>query len=361
MMIQPMQSVSGMVTSINKRPFFSIVIPCYNSRNVIKPLLDSIVQQKMDFFDIQVIISDDCSTESYQDIIDKYLNLLYITQVKTDYNCCCPGNTRQKGVDNAIGQWLCFADHDDMFIPESLSSVKQAILENGCKTVFSTKFLKKGLNSEQLIEMPQFAGWTHGKFYNLDNLWNKYNIHYIKDMASHEDIYVSTQMQYFRIAYNLDYYTSNIYTYIWYQYPESLSSQRYNYKGKERLFLDTFFIDYIQATSGVFYKMYKKYGKAKEEVFQCLVEVILYSYFYTQYNRYITPEYLSENYDQIRKYLQILKNQFNYFIMDIYNYYRNQYPDKYKKVAQMAVPQTAWFVYDMTFKEWLEWIWYKRY
>ena len=91
-----------MHTLINKRPFYSIVIPCYNSRPTIERTLESIYKQHLPYLDIQVVLSDDCSTESYQDIVDKYKSKLYITQVKTDYNKC-PGNTRQRGVDNAIG------------------------------------------------------------------------------------------------------------------------------------------------------------------------------------------------------------------------------------------------------------------
>jgi glycosyltransferase involved in cell wall biosynthesis len=66
----------------------------------------------MGYDEIQVILSDDCSTESYQDIVNQYIDKLFITQTKTDYNCC-PGNTRQKGADQALGEWLIFMDHDD--------------------------------------------------------------------------------------------------------------------------------------------------------------------------------------------------------------------------------------------------------
>ncbi len=72
-----------MHTLTNNRPFFSIVIPCYNSRNTIGRTLDSILNQHLGYNDIQVILADDCSTESYQDIVDKYKSKLFITQVKT--------------------------------------------------------------------------------------------------------------------------------------------------------------------------------------------------------------------------------------------------------------------------------------
>ena len=111
---------------LKKRPFYSIVIPCYNSRRTLGALLDSIIAQDMNN-EIEVILSDDHSTESYQDIVDKYKDILSIRQIKTDYNFA-PGNTREKGVSIAEGEWVCFADHDDEFIPETLKQIKEKIL-----------------------------------------------------------------------------------------------------------------------------------------------------------------------------------------------------------------------------------------
>lgn len=64
-------------------PFFSIIIPCYNSKKTIGNLLNSIVNQDMND-EIEVIISDDHSTESYQDIVNEYSKILSIKQVQTD-------------------------------------------------------------------------------------------------------------------------------------------------------------------------------------------------------------------------------------------------------------------------------------
>ena len=41
------------------RPFFSIVISCYNSRNTLGPLLQSLVDQELTQEELEIIISDD--------------------------------------------------------------------------------------------------------------------------------------------------------------------------------------------------------------------------------------------------------------------------------------------------------------
>ena len=116
---------------LEHRPFFSIIIPCYNSREYIGELLASIEAQDMPD-DIEIILSDDNSPESYQDIVDPFRERLCIKQVKTDYNFA-PGNTRERGVKEATGEWIAFADHDDLYIVDTFSQVKEAILKSGEK------------------------------------------------------------------------------------------------------------------------------------------------------------------------------------------------------------------------------------
>ena len=343
-----------------KRPFFSIIIPCYNSRKTIGHLLETITKQDLPKQDIQVVISDDCSTESYQDIIDQFTDRLFITQVKTDYNYC-PGNTRQRGADAAIGEWICFSDHDDEFVLGSLKYLKDTILSCGCKTAFFSKFLKKTLEGEY-IQMPQNAGWTHGKFFNLDNFWKKYNLHYPKDLTSHEDVSLCTQIEYIRLTYGEELYQGNFPTYIWVSDPNSLSNRKYVAEQKERIFLDVFYMDYADATAGISYKMYKTLDKKNPDfVRKNIRDVMMYSYFYLEYAKDVVPEYLVKNYRHVRKYLKILNDEFNCSIDDIYNYFKFENKEAYVEIFKIAFNQTGIFVYERSFHEWLKWIWEEGY
>ena len=343
---------------MQKKPFFSIVIPCYNSRKTLSTLLNSIIAQQMSYNDIQVILSDDCSTESYQDIVDKYKNLLYITQVKTDYNCC-PGNTRQKGVQAVEGDWIIFSDHDDEFFPNTLKRVKQLIEKNHFDTAVFTPFVKR-TQQGQMFKMPINAGWTHGKFFNK-KFWEKYNLHYIKDMTSHEDVCISTQLEYIRQTYKEDYYQINTFCYIWNENPDSLSNRKYIKKKKERVFLDVFFIDYIESTAGISYFMYNRTGLNKQWVSDEIKKVLLYSYFYFEFSKDVVPEYLTENLDHVKKYLKILNEEFNCSIEDVYNYFKITNKQQYVIIFEMAIGQTAQFLYEKSFLEWLKWIWEDKY
>ena len=59
-------------------PFFTVIVPCYNSKKTITRLLNSIVAQNM-ASEIQVILSDDHSTESYDNEVRPFLNKLSIS------------------------------------------------------------------------------------------------------------------------------------------------------------------------------------------------------------------------------------------------------------------------------------------
>ena len=106
---------------LDHRPFFSIVVACYNPSVYLERLLKSIEKQDMND-NIEVILSDDHSTEDYQVFVEKFSDRLCIRQIQTDYNFG-PGNTREKGCTIVTGEWLTFADQDDCFEPDSPLSV----------------------------------------------------------------------------------------------------------------------------------------------------------------------------------------------------------------------------------------------
>lgn len=347
------------------RPFFSVIISCYNSRKTIGTLLQSLTHQNLLYSDLEIIISDDCSTENYQDIVNKYKNKLFIKEVKTDYNCC-PGNTRQKGVDYATGRWIIFSDHDDEFIEDALFYVKQEILQNNINTIYYGKFYEEWTNEKQeriFREVNNHMGWTHGKFFNLDNYWKKYNFHYIKDLKSHEDVCITSLINCVQYANpQLEQYEGNIYVYIWKHYENSLSNQLYFTKdGYQRNFIDKFFIDYLTATIGIIYKKYKEKWFGQNQMIRELYTSLLYSYFYTQFNISLNQHYLKENYDEVYYYLNILKTEFNLSIESIYTFFKKQHPEEYQEVYNACFNATGPFIFEHSLKEWLKMIDNKEY
>jgi glycosyltransferase involved in cell wall biosynthesis len=335
---------------LDHRPFFSIVVACYNSRNTLDRLLDSIVDQNMED-DLEVILADDNSTESYQDIVDHYRSILSIRQTKTDYNFA-PGNTREKGVSIAEGEWITIADHDDEFIENALPQVRDIIKNTGEQYYVITDFLEVEPNTGKLVrEMKGTRNWNHGKFYNLDNLWKAYNIHFKKDLLTHEDIYISSCVNSIMQKINGDKpLYINLFTYKWNARPTSVSREKYG----EHTFLEIFFGDYITSTGYAYLDQFKFNGADAPYILNAIIEVLLYCYFYCQGFIFQDPvNYKKDNENLCREYLVEIKQTFQIDNAFILNYVSQNNARLFENVREFAKIGCGPFVESVTFAQWL--------
>ena len=342
------------------RPFFSLVIACYNDGryskgNYIDKLLTSVCDQGLNREDIEVILSDDCSPNSYDDIIAPFRNKLNIVTTKTDYNFA-PGNTRQKGVDIAKGKWLCFADHDDVFYPRALKAVKDYIDRNCEKYYVYTTF--NGVDSEGKVlrNYRKTAGWCHGKFYNLDNLWKANGIHFIKDLKSHEDVAICTQVSCTldKLKVKPNYF--DFITYAWTDNPQSVSHAKYTVETEEGLrnFLEVFFDDYLHATGYIYIDNYKNGMMPKQYSTLACMEVLCYAYSYLQTFQFQRKDYWKKNWVYAGSYLAECKKLFDFKSnQSVYDFIAKGNGAIYYAVREQAelagkcIPQQG-------FKQWLD-------
>ena len=317
-----------------ENPFFSIVIPCYNSKKTIERLLDSIVDQNMSD-EIEVILADDHSTESYDKEIERFYDKLCIKRITTDYNCC-PGNTREKGVSLATGTWLLFADHDDLFLPRTFKTIKKQIeLKNEkyiayCNIYRCTNSNGKFDESKIELKMSIFTELLHGKFFNKENLWDKYDIHFKKDMFTHEDTYVISRIKCILQHLNRDPLHIDIYNYVWFNNSKSLSNSTGLFN-----FLEEHFHYFIEGTSDIYREYYEKgYIDDNYTVYQ-LIRMFLNEYFFMQKFLFTNPEnYKKENVNLCRDELIKIKKMFNMDNVDIFWYCGKDNAKLYTKVLR---------------------------
>ena len=98
------------------RPYYKIscVIPVYNAERYLNQAVESVLDQKLDFFaNIQIILINDGSTDSSPQICEalaeKYEdNLVYISQSHSGVS-----SARNIGLANAVGEYIIFLDADD--------------------------------------------------------------------------------------------------------------------------------------------------------------------------------------------------------------------------------------------------------
>lgn len=343
---------------LKHRPFFSIVVACYNSRRTIGRLLESIAEQNLKD-EIEVILSDDCSTESYDDIVDQYSNRICIKRVQTDYNCC-PGNTRERGIEYVTGEWLMIADHDDKLVPNSLKTIMEVQKEYNEKflmvSCFHELFDAPGnFENRWIRDVTTNTGWNHGKFFNMDNLWKKFNIHFIKDMKTHEDIFITTTIN--CIMHHIDRQPLLVktFTYIWHKRPGSISNIVYSYNNEPHPFLEVHFLDYVRSTSGCYKENYLLNNISKAFMGLNLVETLLYQYFYMQgFIFHSGDKVIKENFDICKRELLELKKLTGLTNIEIYALVSENDAERYMNVYESAKIGSGPFIPEYTFKQWLE-------
>lgn len=252
--------------------FFSVIIPTYNPKQFLPRLLDSISHNDC-IKDIEIIISDDLSTEPFDDVLKSYTNL-NIRQIFNDKHMGFPRNGRQHGADVAIGKWICFSDQDDYFLDGAFDRVKNFILDNDCKNYVISNFIMEDVVTHAQKIEDGTKGWTHGKFYEK-TFWDNYDVGY-DDVQYCEDINLSTKMSCLLSAEKIVYSKIEEPLYVWCRRKDSLSDVEY--------FVNSF-PDYIRATLGVVMRYLEKYKDNQElfDTYQILfLQTFLHMYFYLQ-------------------------------------------------------------------------------
>lgn len=119
-----------------KKPFFSIIIPTFNRKNLLKIAVNSVLNQS--FKDFELIIIDDGSTDKTKEMIKsiKDNRIKYFYQKNKGVSCA-----RNKGIKKAAGKYIAFLDSDDRFTKYKLEIVYETIKKYPKFKIFHTNEL----------------------------------------------------------------------------------------------------------------------------------------------------------------------------------------------------------------------------
>lgn len=116
-----------------KSPFFSVLMPVYNSQKFLRRAIDSILQQS--FQDFELIVIDDCSADKSADILQEYQQQDHrVIVAKTKENLGV-ANARNEGMKLVRGKFLTFVDSDDYIEPDLFLKVKERIDSTGAQLI----------------------------------------------------------------------------------------------------------------------------------------------------------------------------------------------------------------------------------
>jgi len=108
---------------------FSIITPCYNRANRLTRVIESILNQ--DYQNFELIIIDDGSSDHSDKVMKQYQNNPKIKYIKLSKNHGV-NRARNVGFDNVSSDvdWITLLDSDDEFFPQALTIMKDVILKN---------------------------------------------------------------------------------------------------------------------------------------------------------------------------------------------------------------------------------------
>lgn len=116
------------------RPFFSIVIPCYNRASMVLLAVRSVLAQT--FTSFELIIVDDGGTDNTREVVegfeDSRIRYFYKTNEERSI-------ARNYGISKAVGAYINFLDSDDFFYPHHLQTAYD-FLQTHASPIFHSGF-----------------------------------------------------------------------------------------------------------------------------------------------------------------------------------------------------------------------------
>ena len=108
-------------------PKISVIVPVYNTEKYLHRCIDSILTQI--YTDFELLLINDGSTDSSGTICDE--NAMRDSRVRVFHKeNGGVSSARNRGLREANGKYIMFADSDDTFYPNSLLDIQQLIEED---------------------------------------------------------------------------------------------------------------------------------------------------------------------------------------------------------------------------------------
>lgn len=112
---------------------FSIIVPVYNVEQYLAECLDSLLSQTYE--DYEIICINDASTDKSYDILLEYSDNNKCIKVLNNDSNQGQSYSRNRGIKEAVGEYVLFVDSDDMLCPDALSILNETIEENEVEMV----------------------------------------------------------------------------------------------------------------------------------------------------------------------------------------------------------------------------------
>ncbi|MEQ1792860.1 MAG: glycosyltransferase [Nitrospira sp.] len=136
-------------TPMNKTPKVSVIIPTYNRPDRLREAIASVLNQ--DYQDFHIVVVND-GTIPVEDVVADLNRDGRITLVSHDRNRGLAAS-RNSGLKQASGTYVCYLDDDDRFLPHHLRTLVAHLEETGSKVAYTDAWrVHERMEGKKLIE-----------------------------------------------------------------------------------------------------------------------------------------------------------------------------------------------------------------
>lgn len=192
----------------NKKPFLSIILPCYNEEaileNTLKILL-SYLESKNHKYDREILIINDGSTDKTGDIADAYsLRIAHIRVIHHPVNLNL-GRALQTGFKNSRGNVIVVLDVDLSYSVDLIEQMVDKLLENYCDIVVASPYMPGGKTTGIPFGRRVMSLWVNkfmriaaqDKYYTYTSMVRAYKSSFIKNLnLKTKDYEISPEIMY---------------------------------------------------------------------------------------------------------------------------------------------------------------------
>lgn len=139
-------------------PLISVIIPNYNYGRYLGQAIDSVLGQT--YKNVQLIVVDNESTDNSVEIADRYGEAL--TLIRKPHGGV--SSARNLGLAQATGEYICFLDSDDTWLPEKLASQLEALHSTNAGVVYAGVNLCDQKMKKEAVLKPKYRGKCADKF-----------------------------------------------------------------------------------------------------------------------------------------------------------------------------------------------------
>jgi glycosyltransferase involved in cell wall biosynthesis len=138
------QELSNLLLSYVSEFHVSVIIPISNRTYLLQIALNSLKSQMHKNFEVIIVNDAPGSYSEIQSILDEHrFPIKYLENVKN----LGAGESRNIGIKNASGDFVCFLDSDDFFLPDKLSEQLFLMLATQAEISHTSYFARSSLNT----------------------------------------------------------------------------------------------------------------------------------------------------------------------------------------------------------------------